>query len=214
MIALEIMTFQLRIADFKFSHNFIICDRLPNTELLFGIDVQKKFSLSYTRDREKNCYIQKEGKFLTYTRNCKQKANVAVVTSALKILPRHNGITPIKIKGNLIKGHTAYFISDEDSKKGKDPNIHIIDGIHNINGKTCVNVHVSNYTSKHITFNKGEYVGHLEPPIEDMQQIPDAPESLTTHSITTERMIAEKVEPDTFEPPHHKIRKVIETKLE
>ena len=33
----------------------------------------------------------KEGRFLTYTRNCKQKANIAVVKSALQILPRHNG---------------------------------------------------------------------------------------------------------------------------
>ena len=39
MTALGIMTLQLRIADFKFSHNFIICDRLPKTELLFGINV-------------------------------------------------------------------------------------------------------------------------------------------------------------------------------
>ena len=47
MTALGIMTLQLRIADFKFSHNFIICDRLPKMELLFCIDVQKTFSLSY-----------------------------------------------------------------------------------------------------------------------------------------------------------------------
>ena len=32
-------------------------------ELIFGIDVQKKFSISYAWDKEKNCYIQKEGKF-------------------------------------------------------------------------------------------------------------------------------------------------------
>ena len=41
MTALGIMTLQLRIADFKFYHNLITCDRLPNTELLFAIDVQK-----------------------------------------------------------------------------------------------------------------------------------------------------------------------------
>ena len=46
-----------------------------------------------------------------------------------------------------------------------------------------------------------------------MQQTPEDPESLTTHSITTERMMAKKVEPDTFRPPHHKLRKDIETKL-
>ena len=86
MTALGITTLQLRIADFIFSHNFIICDRLPEMELLFGINVQKKFSLSYAWDRDKNCYIQKEGRFLTYTRNCKQKTNIAVVKLALKIL--------------------------------------------------------------------------------------------------------------------------------
>ena len=43
MIALGIISLHLRIADFKFTHNFIICDRLPNTEILFGIDIQKKF---------------------------------------------------------------------------------------------------------------------------------------------------------------------------
>ena len=84
---------------------------------------------------KKNCYIQKEGRFLTYTRNCEQKANVAILTSTLKLSPRYNGIIPIKIKG-----HMAYFISNQDSKEGKDPNTHIIDGIHNIKGKTYVNV--------------------------------------------------------------------------
>ena len=48
MRALGIKTLQLSIADFKFSHNFIICDRLPEMELLFGINVPKKLSLPYT----------------------------------------------------------------------------------------------------------------------------------------------------------------------
>ena len=61
----------------------------------------------------------------------------------------------------------AYIITDEDSTKGRDPNINIIHGIHNIRGKTSVNVLVSNFTNKHNTFNKGEYVGHLKPAIED-----------------------------------------------
>ena len=112
-----------------------------------------------------------------------------------------------------IRDHTPYFISDQDSRKGKGPNKHIIDDIHNIKRKTYVNVLISNYTNLHITFNKGEYVGHPEPPIEEMQQTPADPESPTTHSITTERMMAEKVEPGTFRPPCHKLRKDIETKL-
>ena len=63
MAAIGTMALHLRIAEFKFTHNFIICDQLPETELIFGIDMQRKFSLSYTWDKERNCYIQKEGKF-------------------------------------------------------------------------------------------------------------------------------------------------------
>ena len=70
------------------------------------------------------------------------------------------------IKGHTIKGYTVYFIRNQYSTKGKDPNINIVNDIHNIKGKTSFNILVSNYTNKHITFNKGEYVGDLEPTIE------------------------------------------------
>ena len=180
----------------------------------FELTSRKQFSLPYACDKEKNCYIQKDGRFLTYTRNCEQKATIGIVKSTLKIPLRHNSIVPIKIKGHTIKGHMAYFIIYQDLTKGKDPNINI-NGIHNIKGKTCVNILVSNYTKKHITFNRGEYIGHLEPPpyrkYHNLQQKnPDAP---TTHSITMERMMAEKVKPDTFKPPCHKLKQNIETKL-
>ena len=115
------------------------------------------------------------------------KANVIIVKSTIKKACRHNGIIPIKIKGHTLKGHMVYFMSDQDSKKGKYPSIHIIDEIHNIKGKTYVNVLVSNYTNKHVTFIKGKHVGHLEPPIEDMQQTPEDSGSLSAHSITTKR---------------------------
>ena len=61
MSAVGTMALHLRIAEFKFTHNFIICDQLPETELIFGIDMQRKFSLSCTWDKERNCYIQREG---------------------------------------------------------------------------------------------------------------------------------------------------------
>ena len=67
MTALGMTALHLRIAEFKFTHNFVICNRLPDTEIIFSIDIQKKFSLSYAWDKEKNCYIQRDGKFLTYT---------------------------------------------------------------------------------------------------------------------------------------------------
>ena len=58
MTTLGLTALHLQIADFKFTHNFIICDQLPETELIFSINMQKKFSLSYAWDKEKNCYIQ------------------------------------------------------------------------------------------------------------------------------------------------------------
>ena len=87
MSAIGTTALHLRIAEFKFTHTFIICNQLPETELIFGIDMQRKFSLSYAWDKERNCYIQKEGKFLTYTNNCEQKATIGTVKLMLKIPP-------------------------------------------------------------------------------------------------------------------------------
>ena len=187
MMALGMTALHLRIVDFKFTHNFIICDRLPDTKIIFGIDVQKKLSLSYAWDKEKNCYIKKDDRFCMYTRNCEQKATIGIDKSMFKIPPGHNGVIPIKIKGHTITGHIAYFISNQDSTKGKDPNINIVNGIHNIKGKTSVNILVSNYTNKHIMFNKGEYVGHLEPTIVDIEEEKNLPISFSfclTYCIT------------------------------
>ena len=85
--ALGATALHLRITKFKFTHNFIICDQLPETELIFGIDIQKKFSLSYARDKERNCYIQRDGKFLVYTQACDHKATIGAVKSMLRIPP-------------------------------------------------------------------------------------------------------------------------------
>ena len=213
MTASGMMALQLRIEDFKFSHNFIICDRLPDMEILFGINIHKKLSLSYAWDKEKNCYIQKDGKFLIYTRNCEQKATIEIVKSTLKTPPRHNVLFQSRSKDIQLKDiwHTLSVI--QDSTKGKDPNINITIGIHNIKGITSVNILMSNYTNKHITFNKGECTGHLEPPIDKIPQSSANQYSPTTYSITTERMMAEKVELDTFKPPCHKLKQNIETKL-
>ena len=51
----------------------------------------------------------------------------------------------------------------------------------NIKGKTSVNILVSNYTNKHITFNRGEYVGCLELTIEEISTTAESPDALTTH---------------------------------
>ena len=68
--------------------------------------------------KKKNCYIQKEGKFLTYTKNCEQKVTIGTVKSTLKIPPQHNGVVPIKISGPIIKEQMAYFITDDNTTKG------------------------------------------------------------------------------------------------
>ena len=63
-----------------------------------------------------------------------------------------------------------------------------------------VNIIVSNYTNKHITFNKGENIGHLEPALIDNTTI-DQSEAHSTNSVKLQKMMAEQVKPDTFEPP-------------
>ena len=167
MMALGSTALHLHIAKFKFTHNFIICNQLPETELIFGIDIQKKFSLSYAWDKDKNCYIQQNSKFLVYTHANTCTTTIGTVKSTLKIPPRHNGVVPIKISGPIITTHMAYFLTDNSTPKGKDPNINIIDGIHKIKSKTSVNILVSNYTNKHLTFHKGKYIGHLKPAVLD-----------------------------------------------
>ena len=186
MSAIGTMALHLRIAEFKFTHNFIICDQLPEIELIFGIDMQRKFSLSYAWDKERNCYTQKEGKFLIYTNNCEQKATIGTIKLMLKIPPQHNGVMPIKISRPIIEEQMAYFITDDNTSKGKDPNINIITGIHNIMGRTSVNILISNYTNKHLTFYKGEYIGHLEPAIIDNTTIGQK-ETHQTNSIMLQK---------------------------
>ena len=82
----------------------------------------------------------------------------------------------------------AYLLTDDNSTKGRDPNINIINGIHRINGRKSVNIIVSNYTNKHVTFNKGEYKGHMEPTITDDTTIDDL-DSHSANSITPQKMM-------------------------
>ena len=81
----------------------------------------------------------------------------------------------------------AYFLTDDSTPKGKDPNITIISGIHKIKSKTSVNILFSNYTNKHLTFHKGEYIG---------------------------QMMAEMVTPDTFNTPCHELSTAVQNDLD
>ena len=58
MTALGMTALHLQIVEFKLTHNFVICARLPNTEIIFDIDIQKKFSL-YMLGTKKRTVIYK-----------------------------------------------------------------------------------------------------------------------------------------------------------
>ena len=197
-MALGSTALHLQTAEFKFTHNFIICDQLPETELIFGIHIQKKFSLSYAWDKDKNCYIQWNGNFLFYTHANTCMATIGTVKSTLKIPPKHNGVVPINISGPLITTHMACFLTDDSTPKGRDPNINIIDGIHKIKGRTSVNILVSNFTNKHLTSHKGEYIGHLKPAVLNST---DQKDIHHTNSMTLKKMMSGTFTPDIFNPP-------------
>ena len=62
--------------------------------------------------------------------------------------------------------------------------------------------HLSTYLfpiiqTKHIAFNKGEYVGHLEPALTDDTTI-DQTEAHPTSSVTLQKNLAEQVKPRYF----------------
>ena len=130
--------------------------------------------------------------------------------STLRIPPRHNGVVPIKISRPLLTTHTAHFITDDSTPKGRDPNINIIDGIHKIKDKTSVIILVSNYTNKHLTFHKGQYIGHLEPVVLDST---DQKDIHHTNSVTLKKMMSDTITPDTFDPPRHELSTPIQDSL-
>ena len=107
----------------------------------------------------------------------------------------------------------AYFIKDDNTPKAKDPNINIISSIDKIKGKTSVNVLVSNYTNKQLTFHKGEYVRHLEPAVMDNNTM-EQTETHQTNSVTLKKMMAETVTPDTFKPPYHELSTAVQNELD
>ena len=130
--------------------------------------------------------------------------------STLKIPPRHNGVVLIKIRGPPITTCTAHFITDDSTPKGRDPNINIIDGIHQIKDRTSLNILISNYTNKHLTFQKGEYIRHLELIVLDSTDQRDAHHA---NSVTLKKMMSETITPDTFDPPCHELSAPIQDSL-
>ena len=117
---------------------------------------------------------------------------------------------PIKISGPSITTDTAHFIADDSKHKGKDPNVNIIEGIHKIKDRSTVDIIVSNYSNKHLTFHKGKYVRHLKPiewkPI-------DQGDSHQVNSITLKKMMSKTVTSNAFNPPCHDISTSVQNSL-
>ena len=74
-------TLHLSVPNFKFSHTFIICHKLLETDILFGKDMQKRYSLSYSWDSDKELQRGKAGIWLTP--KTEQQNNIALVQYTL-----------------------------------------------------------------------------------------------------------------------------------
>ena len=110
----------------------------------------------------------------------------------------------------MIATDTAHFVTDDSTPKGRDPNINIIDSIHRIKDRSTVNVLISNYTNKHLTFHNGEYIGHLE--LIELDST-DQGETHQANSITLKKMMSKTVMSDTFHPPRHEISTPVQNSL-
>ena len=53
----------------------------------------------------------------------------------------------LRSRGHNLREHITYFISNHHTNKGLDPNIHVIDGIYNIKGRSTLHILVANYTN-------------------------------------------------------------------
>ena len=121
---------------------------------------------------------------------------IALVKCPLKIPPRHKGIIPITIKGHNLKAPVGYFISNQHSNRLLDPSIHVINAICNIKDRLTSHILVANYTNKHVIFNKGQCIGHIEPFTDHISQT-------SINSLTTQKMIGEHIQTDSFTPALH-----------
>ena len=94
--------------------------------------------------------------------------NRVSVAKTIRIPPKHNGAISVSIKGHDIKNPTACFIGSQYT----DTDVKLVDGVHDISRNTTLQVLVINNSNHHVNFPKGMKIGHLEPPIDDLTQIP------------------------------------------
>ena len=129
--------------------------------------------------------------------------NRVSIAKTIRIPPKHNGMISVSIKGHDIKNPTACFIGSQYS----DTDIKLVDGVHDISCNTTLQVLVINNSNHHVNFLKGMKIGHLEPPIDNLTQIP-------INSATTQRMLPETIKPDSFTPPKYQLEPTIQQQLD
>ena len=83
----------------------------------------------------------------------------------------------------------------------------LIDGVHDILHNATLQVLVINNSNQHMNFPEGMKIGHLEPPIDELAQIP-------INSATTQQMLPETVKLDSFTPPKYQLNSTIQQQLD
>ena len=189
------------LKNLRVTHHFIIVESLM-TDVILGIDFQREYRISYDWDEDKQCYIRYKGQFLCYTEGMESGINWVSIAKTIHIPPKHNGVISVSIKGHNIKTPTACFIRSQYT----DIEVKLIDGVHNISCNTTLQVLVINNSNHHVNFPKGMKIGHLEPPIDDLTQIP-------INSATTQWMLPETVKPDSFTPLKYQLEPTIQQQL-
>ena len=160
-------TITLHLKNLRVTHHFIVVESLM-TDVILGIDFQREYRISYDWDDEKWCYIRHKGQFLCYTEDMEPGINRVSIAKTIRIPPRHNGAISVSIKGHDIKTPTACFIGSQYT----DPEVKLIDRVHDISCNVTLQVLVINNSNQHVNFPKGMKIGHLEPPIDELMQIP------------------------------------------
>ena len=147
--------------------------------------------------------MRHNGQFLCYMEDMESGINRVSVAKTIHIPPRHNGAISVSIRGHDIKTPTACFIGSQYM----DPEVKLIDGVHDISCNVTLQVLVINNSNQHVNFSKGMKIGHLGPPINELTQIP-------INSATTQWMLPESVKPDSFTPPKYQLDSTIQQQLD
>ena len=195
-------TITLHLKYLRVTHHLIVVKSLM-TDIILGIDFQREYRISYDWDEEKWCYIRYKGQFLCYTEDMESGINKVSVAKTIHIPPKHNRVISVSIKGHDIKTPTACFIGSQYM----DPEVKLIDGVHDILHNATLQALVINNSNQHVNFPKGMKIGHLEPPIDELTQIP-------INSGTTQRMLPETVKPNSFTPPKYQLDSTIQQQLD